>query len=56
MGLDSSEKKGISKDKVEKLCIFDDLFFCENCIKDDFCVDCYNILTIEERELLKNKL
>ena len=51
--IEVSEQIEISAERLKKLCCFDDLFFCTECIEKDICIDCLKILTPEEANLLR---
>lgn len=51
--MEVSEQLEISSDRLKKLCSFDDLFFCPECIEKDICVDCLKVLTAEEANILR---
>lgn len=46
----------IEKERLNKLCSFDDSFFCNDCMCNGVCCDCAKVLTKEEIEIIKNQL
>lgn len=38
----------------KKICNFDDLFYCQECIKNDVCLDCNKNLTPEEIQAIRD--
>jgi hypothetical protein len=46
----------LTKAKTNKLCMFDDQFFCTDCISNNVCKDCQKHLSQEDIETINNAI
>ncbi len=46
----------LGKDRLRKLCVFNDQFYCKECMEGNICKSCASVLTNEEKAILKEKL
>lgn len=46
----------LKKETIQKLCMFDDQFFCVNCISKNVCKDCQKHLSEEDIEAVNNAI
>lgn len=53
-GIEITDYIDIDKKRLNKLCSFEDQFYCKECLDGNICVDCSKILTTEEKAILKN--
>lgn len=54
-GIEITDYISVDKERLNKLCTFDDLFFCPDCMVENLCVDCNKLLTSEEKQILKKQ-
>lgn len=46
----------LEKERANKLCSWEDQFFCKDCMDGNICKECAHVLSLEEKEIIKNYL
>lgn len=44
----------LDKTRFKKLCLFEDVFFCKDCMDGNICLDCSIVLSKAEKDHLKS--